>query len=58
MKNVDYNSNELESDQVLAYLTLGYKTPQNEEEEKIVQEIEKNREEGRIYEIEIPFNGI
>ena len=58
MKNVDYNSNELESDQVLAYLALGYRTPQNEEEEKILQEIEKNREEGRIYEIEIPFNGI
>lgn len=44
----------LEKEEILLYLSLGKRTPQNESEEKMLNEIEEIREKGQI--IDIPFN--
>lgn len=56
MEKFDYNSPDLEPEQIYVYLTLGSRTPQNEEEKKLLKEIKKIKREG--YVVDIPFNGI
>lgn len=50
----DYNSMSLEKEEILLYLSLGKRTPQNESEEQMLKEIKEIRERGQI--VDIPFN--
>jgi len=50
------NSMDLEPDTIYAYLTLGCRSPQNEDEKELLREIKKIRKEGYI--VDIPSNGI
>lgn len=52
----DYNSMDLEPDTIYAYLTLGSRTPQNDDEKELLKEIKKIKKEG--YTVDIPSNGI
>ena len=52
----DYNSMDLEPDTVYAYLTLGFRTPQNDDERELLREIKKIKKQG--YTVDIPSNGI
>ena len=52
----DYNSMDLEPDTIYAYLTLGSRTPQNDDERELLREIKKIKKEG--YTVDIPSNGI
>jgi len=56
MEKFDYNSPDLDLEQIYVYLTLGSRTPQNEDEKELLREIKKIKKEG--YGIDIPFNGI
>lgn len=56
LKKPDYNSMDLEPDTIYAYLTLGSRTPQNDDERELLREIKKIRKEGYI--VDIPSNGI
>jgi hypothetical protein len=51
-----YNSPDLDLEQIYVYLTLGSRTPQNEDEKKLLKEIKRIKKQG--YTVEIPFNGI
>ncbi len=50
------NSMDLEPDTIYAYLTLGCRTPQNDDEKELLKEIKQIRKEGYI--VDIPSNGI
>jgi hypothetical protein len=52
----DFNSMELEDDQILLYLSMGHRTPQTEQEEELLADIKAWKSRG--YGIDIPFNGI
>jgi hypothetical protein len=52
----DYNSMDLEYETIYAYLTLGWRTPQNDDERELLREIKKIKKEGYI--VDIPSNGI
>jgi len=52
----DFNSPDLEPETVYAYLTLGSRTPQNDDERELLKEIKKIKKEG--YTVDIPSNGI
>lgn len=56
MEKIDPNSPDLELEQIYVYLTLGSRTPQNEDEKKLLKEIKKINKQG--YEVDIPFNGL
>ena len=51
-----YNSPDLEPEQVLLYLSLGSRTPQNEYEKRLLKQIKEIRAKGQS--VEIPFNGL
>ena len=55
-KKPDYNSMDLEYETIYAYLTMGWRTPQNDDERELAREIKKIRKEG--YTVDIPSNGI
>ena len=55
-KDIDYNSPDLDPEQVYAYLTLGFRTPQNEYESELLKEIKQIEQDG--YTLDIPANGI
>lgn len=50
------NSMDLEPDTIYAYLTLGSRTPQNDDERELLREIKKIKKQG--YTVDIPSNGI
>ena len=50
----DYNSMSLDREEILLYLSLGKRTPQNESEEQMLKEIKEIRKRGQI--VDIPFN--
>jgi hypothetical protein len=52
----DYNSMDLEYETIYAYLTLGWRTPQNDDERELLRDIKKIKKEG--YTVDIPSNGI
>jgi len=54
MAKIDPNHPDLEPDQVLCYLTLGSREPQNDYERRLLNEIKETEAKGRI--VEIPFN--
>jgi len=56
MEKIDYNSPDLEPDQVLANLGLGYRTPQNEFEKDLLKQIREIEDEG--FQVGIPPMGI
>lgn len=56
LKKPDYNSPNLDAEQVYAYLTLGYRKPQNDYEKALLKEINEIEDEG--YTVDIPSNGI
>lgn len=56
MEKIDPNSPDLELEQIYVYLTLGSRTPQNEDEKKLLKEIKRIKKQG--YTVEIPFNGL
>ena len=52
-----YNgSMDLEPEQVLLYLSMGRRKPQNEHEERLLKQIREIESKGRS--VEIPFNGL
>jgi hypothetical protein len=55
-KDIDYNSPDLDPEQVYAYLALGFRSPLNVYEQKLLEEIRKIEGEGK--EVDIPFDGI
>lgn len=56
MEKIDPNSPDLELEQIYVYLALGSRTPQNEDEKKLLKEIKRTKKQG--YTVEIPFNGL
>lgn len=56
MEKRDYNSTDLEYEQIMVYLSLGFRTPQNEKEEELLKQIEEIHRKGRT--MAIPSNGI
>lgn len=56
MDKIDPNSPDLDLEQIYVYLTLGSRTPQNEDEKKLLKEIKRIKKQG--YTVEIPFNGL
>jgi len=56
MEKTDPNSSDLEPEQIYVYLTLGSRTPQNEDEKKLLKEIKRIKKQG--YTVDIPFNGL
>jgi len=56
MPRLDPNSKDLEPDQVLCYLILGSRKPQNDYERKLLKQIKEIKAKGLS--VEIPFNGI
>jgi len=52
----DYNSMDFEPEQIYALLTLGKRTPQNDDERELLAEIKQIKKEG--YTVDIPSNGI
>jgi hypothetical protein len=51
-----YDSMDLDYDQIMLYLEMGRRTPQNESEEKLLEQIRDIHRRGRS--VEIPFNGL
>mgnify|MGYP000873573272 CR=1 FL=1 len=56
LKKPDYNSMDLEKETIYAYLTMGSRTPQNDDERKLLKEIKQIKKDG--YTVDIPTNGI
>jgi hypothetical protein len=56
MQRIDPNSPDLEPEQVLIYLQLGYRKPQNEYKETLLRQIREGEAKG--YVLEIPSNGL
>jgi len=56
MTQKDHNSMDLEPEQILVYLSLGYRTPQNDYESKLLKEIKAIHAKGQC--VEIPGNGL
>lgn len=56
MEKVDPNSPDLDLEQIYVYLTLGSRTPQNEDEQKLLKEIKRIKKEGHT--VDILFNGL
>jgi hypothetical protein len=54
MEKIDTNSMDLEWDQILCYLALGSRTPQNESEKIILKQIKDIEAKGNT--VDIPFN--
>lgn len=54
-KDIDYNSPDLDPEQVYAYLALGFRTPQNEYESELLKKIQQIEQDG--YTVDIPANG-
>ncbi|GAB1405988.1 MAG: hypothetical protein PHX54_11520 [Lentimicrobiaceae bacterium] len=50
----DYNSMSLDREEILLYLSLGKRTPQNESEKQMLKEIKEIHDRGLI--VDIPFN--
>lgn len=55
-KAPDPNDPELEPDQILCYLSLGSRKPQNAKERGWLQSIKESEQKDYVKEIEIPFN--
>mgnify|MGYP001481546623 CR=1 FL=1 len=55
-KDIDYNSPDLDPDQVYAYLALGFRNPQNDYEIELLIEIKQIKKDG--YTVDIPSSGI
>ncbi len=51
-----YNSMDLEYEQIMVYLAMGRRKPQNEDEEELLRQIREI--EGKGNELDIPFNGL
>ncbi len=51
-----YDSMDLDPEQVLLYLSMRKRKPQNESEERLLKEIREIEAKGRS--VEIPFNGL
>ncbi len=51
-----YDSMDLDPEQVLLYLSMRKRNPQNEDEEILMKEIREIESKGRS--VEIPFNGL
>jgi hypothetical protein len=56
MTKKDYNSMNPEPEQILVYLSLGYRTPQNDYERKLLKGIKAIHAKGQC--VEIPGNGL
>lgn len=52
----DYNSLDLDIDQIQVYLMSGRRTPQNEKEKRILKQIQEIQAEGLV--VEVLSNGI
>jgi len=55
-KKPDYNSMDLEYETIYAYLTLGHRTPQNDDERELLDEINQIKRDG--FTVDIPSNMI
>ncbi len=55
-KDIDYDSPDLDPEQVYAYLTLGIRTPHNDYERELLKEINRIKRDGFM--VDIPSNGI
>jgi hypothetical protein len=53
-ERIDPNSPDLDPDQVLCYLGLGSRAPQNDYERRLLAEIKEIEAKGHL--VEIPFN--
>jgi hypothetical protein len=51
-----YNSMDLDYDQIILYLEMGRRKPQNKKEERLLEQIRDIGRRGRS--VEIPFNGL
>ncbi len=51
-----YNSMDLEYEQLMVYLAMGQRQPQNEKEEILLKQIREIEAKGN--ELDIPFNGL
>ncbi len=51
-----YDSMDLDPEQVLLYLSMRKRNPQNEDEERLLKQIRAIESKGRS--VEIPFNGL
>ncbi len=51
-----YDSMDLDPEQVLLYLSMRKRNPQNEDEERLLKQIREIESKGRS--VEIPFNGL
>jgi len=51
MPRLDPNSPDLEYDQIMVYLSLGSRTPQNEKEKRLLAQINEIKEKGHILSI-------
>lgn len=56
MSKKDYNSMDLEYEQIMVYLSLGFRTPQNEKEERLLKQIKEIHAKGQC--MEIPGGGV
>lgn len=56
MEKIDYNSPDLESDQILVYLSLGFRKPQNEKEKNLLKQIREIQASGQR--VEMPPMGM